>query len=134
MLCLKDVVRIYSKGTKIFTGTEVQKIRVLDKGVLLKLRTNDSESEVFFDKVILTTGSKTKELLNKNSLILGKKNCSEKTLKLFTNSGQLSRFTIPKEYYRFFPNFIFCKGGYVTPLIRGAIYSGSSYDLSLIHI
>ena len=59
---------------------------------------------------------------------MGKKDCSGKTLKLFTNSGQLSRFTIPKEYYRFFPNFIFCKGGYVTPLIRGAIYSGSSYD------
>ena len=128
LLCLKDAVRIFSKGTKIFMGTEVQKIEVLDKGVLLKVKTNDSESEVFFDKVILTTGSKTKELLNKNSLSLGKKDRSEKTLNLFTNSGQLSRFTIPKEYYRFFPNFIFCKGGYVTPLIRGAIYSGSSYD------
>ena len=45
-----------------------------------------------------------------------------------TNTGQLSRFTIPKEYNQFFPSFIFCKGGYVTPLIRKSIYSGSSYD------
>ena len=52
----------------------------------------------------------------------------KKKLNLHTNSGQLSRFAIPKEYYRFFPNFIFCKGGYVTPLIRKAVYSGSSYD------
>ena len=128
LLCLKDVVRVFNKGAKILMGTEVQKIKVLEKGVLLTVRTNDSESEVFFDKVILATGSKTKELFNKNSLYLGKKIVRGKTLKLYTNSGQLSRFTIPKEYYRFFPNFIFCKGGYVTPLIKGAIYSGSSYD------
>ena len=59
-------------------GTEVRKIKVLEKGVLLTVRTNDSESEVFFDKVILATGSKTKELFNKNSLYLGKKDCSGK--------------------------------------------------------
>ena len=109
-------------------GTEVRKIKVLEKGVLLTLRANDSESEVFFDKVILATGSKTAELFNRNSLHLGKSDYSGKTLKLFANSGQLSRFAIPEEYCRFFPDFIFCKGGYVTPLIKGAIYSGSSYD------
>ena len=86
-------------------GTEVRKIKVLDKGVLLTVRTNDSESEVVFDKVIMATGSKTEELLNKNSLYLGEKDGSEKKLNLHTNSGQLSRFTIPKEYYRFFPKF-----------------------------
>jgi len=128
LLCLRDVARVFNKGAKILMGTEVRKIKVLEKGVLLTLRANDSESEVFFDKVILATGSKTEELLNRNSLYLGKKNYSGKTLKLFTNSGQLSRFTIPEEYCRFFPDFIFCKGGYVTPLIKGAIYSGSSYD------
>ena len=128
LLCLKDVVRIFSKGAKILMGTEVRKIKVLEKGVLLTIRTNDSESKVFFDKVILATGSKTQELFNKNSLHLGEKNYSGKTLSLYNNVGQLSRFIIPNEYYRFFPNFIFCKGGYVTPLIRGSIYSGSSYD------
>ena len=128
LLCLKDVVRVFKKDAKILMGTEVRKIKVLEKGILLTVRTNDSESEVFFDKVILATGSKTKELFNQNSLRIGKKNYSGKTLNLYTNSGQLSRFTIPNEYYRFFPNFIFCKGGYVTPIIKGAIYSGSSYD------
>ena len=58
LLCLKDVVGIFNKDAKILMGTEVRKIEVLDKGVLLKVRTNDSESEVFFDKVILATGSK----------------------------------------------------------------------------
>ena len=76
----------------------------------------------------MATGSKTEELLNKNSLYLGDKDSSETKLNLHTNSGQLSRFVIPKEYYQFSPNFIFCKGGYVTPLIRKAVYSGSSYD------
>ena len=128
ILCLKDVARVFNKGAEILMGTEVRKIKVLDKGVLLTLRTNDSESEVVFDKVIMATGSKTEELLNKNSLHLGDKDGSETKLNLHTNSGQLSRFAIPKEYYRFFPNFIFCKGGYVTPLIRKAVYSGSSYD------
>ncbi|MDA9690060.1 FAD-dependent oxidoreductase [Betaproteobacteria bacterium] len=128
LLCLKDVVRILKKDAKILMGTEVRKIKVLEKGVLLTVRTNDSEWEVFFDKVILATGSKTKELLSQNSLYIGEKDYSGKTLNLYTNSGQLSRFTIPKEYYRFFPNFIYCKGGYVTPIIKGAIYSGSSYD------
>ncbi|RZP23410.1 MAG: FAD-dependent oxidoreductase [Burkholderiaceae bacterium] len=128
ILCLKDVARVFNKGAEILMGTEVRKIKVLDKGVLLTLRTNDSESEVVFDKVIMATGSKTEELLNKNSLYLGDKDGSETKLNLYTNSGQLSRFAIPKEYYRFFPNFIFCKGGYVTPLIRKAVYSGSSYD------
>ena len=128
ILCLKDVARVFNKGAEILMGTEVRKIKVLDKGVLLTLRTNDSESEVVFDKVIMATGSKTEELLNKNSLYLGDKDGSEAKLNLHTNSGQLSRFAIPKEYYRFFPNFIFCKGGYVTPLIRKAVYSGSSYD------
>ena len=129
LLCIRDVARVYNKGAKILMGTEVRKIKVLEKGVLLTVRTNDSESEVFFDKVIIATGSKTEELFNRNSLYLGKKkDYSGKSLKLFTNSGQLSRFTIPEEYCRFFPDFIFCKGGYVTPLIKGAIYSGSSYD------
>ena len=128
ILCLKDVARVFNKGAEILMGTEVRKIKVLDKGVLLTLRTNDSESEVVFDKVIMATGSKTEELLNKNSLYLGDKDGSEAKLNLHTNSGQLSRFAIPKEYYRFFPNLIFCKGGYVTPLIRKAVYSGSSYD------
>ena len=128
ILCLKDVARVFNKGTEILMGTEVRKIKVLDKGILLTLRTNDSESEVVFDKVIMATGSKTEELLNKNSLYLGDKGGSETKLNLHTNSGQLSRFAIPKEYHRFFPNFIFCKGGYVTPLIRKAVYSGSSYD------
>ncbi len=128
LLCLRDVTRVFNKGAKILMRTEVLKIRVLENGVLLTVKTHNKESEVFFDKVILATGSKTKELFDKNSLSLGEKNCSRKILNLYTNSGQLSRFTIPKEYYRFFPNFIFCKGGYVTPLIRGMIYSGSSYD------
>ena len=128
LLCLKDVVRIFNKDANILLGTEVRKIKVLEKGVLLTVRTNNSESKIFFDKVILATGSKTKELFSQNSLHIGEENCSGKKLNLYTNSGQLSRFTIPSEYYRFFPTFIFCKGGYVTPLIRGAIYSGSSYD------
>ncbi len=128
ILCLKDVTRVFNKGTKILMGTEVRKINVLDKGVLLTIRTNESESEVVFDKVIIATGSKTEELLNKNSLYLGEKDGSEKKLNLHTNSGQLSRFAIPKEYHPFFPNFIFCKGGYVTPIIRKSVYSGSSYD------
>ena len=68
ILCLKDVVRVFNKGAKILMGTEVRKIKVLEKGVLLTVRTNESESEVVFDKVILATGSKTKELFNKNSL------------------------------------------------------------------
>ena len=127
LFCLKDVVRIFNKGAKILTGTEVRKIKVLENGVLLTVRTNNTESEVFFDKVILATGSKTKELFDKNFFTWGKES-SGKTLNLYINSGQLSRFTIPKEYYRFFPNFIFCRGGYVTPLMRGMIYSGSSYD------
>ena len=128
LLCLKDVVRVFNKDAKILMGTEVRKIKVLEKGVLLTVRTNDSESEAFFDKVILATGSETKELFDKNSLHIGEKDCPRNTLNLYTNAGQLSRFTIPREYYRFFPNFIFCKGGYVTPLIKGSIYSGSSYD------
>tara|TARA_B100000035_G_scaffold96288_1_gene81637 strand:- start:87 stop:1322 length:1236 start_codon:yes stop_codon:yes gene_type:complete len=128
LLCLKDVVRTFNKGVKILMGTEVLNIKVLEKGVLLTVRTNDAESEIFFDKVIVATGSKTKELFSQNSLHIGEKDCSGKTLNLYTNSGQLSRFIIPNEYYRFFPNFIFCKGGYVTPLIKGSIYSGSSYD------
>ena len=128
ILCLKDVARVFNKDAKILMGTEVQKIKFLDKGVMLTVKTNDSESEVVFDKVIIATGSKTEELLNRNSLYFGEEDCSGKTLNLHTNSGQLSRFIIPKEYYQFFPNFIFCKGGYVTPLIRKAVYSGSSYD------
>jgi len=128
ILCLKDVARVFNKDAKILMGTEVRKIKFLNKGVMLTVKTNDSESEVVFDKVIIATGSKTEELLNRNSLYFGAEDCSGKTLNLHTNSGQLSRFTIPKEYYQFSPNFIFCKGGYVTPLIRKAVYSGSSYD------
>ena len=60
-------------------GTEVKKIKLLEKGVLLTVRTNDSESEVFFDKVILATGSKTEELLIRILLPLGEKDCSENT-------------------------------------------------------
>ena len=128
ILCLKDVNAKLENDVRISMGTEVRKINSLKKGVSLSLKTNGLESDVFFDKVVLATGSKTKDILCENTIDIGENKIKQKNLALQTNFGQLSRFEIPNEYTNFFPKFIFCKGGYVTPITRQSIYSGSTYD------
>ncbi len=142
MSCLKDTRKKIGNRLKVVVNANVKKIH--SDGFKKKLELGNFSDDISkgfsasFDVVILTTGSGSPEFLRLNDLIrepcisrnrIGRPKNIKKDEILQLVNGQLTSFKIKKNDINSLRlKNIVCKRGYLSPLINGKIYSGSTYD------